>query len=764
MSAQLKKKTKRKKKKKEEDETGPQKHERIGNLNYYSEEISKDIIEKIISLVLSSHFNGKVEKKSANFCYDSLKKAFDNIIEIIYLNHDNDDFDLDNIEIHNYIKTNKSDKDLKRFLLKKHKYALDSRNDNTEKDIMQMAHISKDYKTYMNLKNKKIEDCLNKSTNIKKNKYLKKIKIFQYSIDIEKKNFWDDIPCPNKCNIDRTSSNFNTYFPKNKERHNKNIITSRIKEENVDNNKIDTIDNNEPNIKPSLSYKKFILRLSKNFSKLKGIKGSNYEEIFTNKKRVQMIDMPSFPIENFEPRKEANDIINLRKEKIDMIIQKEREIKRQEMLKLRKKKEEAEQKKMKNKGKFTYDNEGNLILVNEIKQENLFKEFWPVTTKQKEIKRGKDLDSYKKEKIKMENIAKKNIIYNDEDNHYNSYLIKSRFTEPLINLKDLKQKNNIKDNNNQVRQRRRFEGFFFDPFPKQKIEPSGSNFQLINPSCGVVIKERAFQKSGGNDYFKEFKKYSIDEYNKTLQDSIEWTRYKQIEQNDKINEGFKTTITNGLNNIKKSFLFKTNEKNNNESNSLLNINGNYNSNYINRLKRNIKIQNKQDNFGKTFSEGFNNNQQKNTLLKSSSEIVLGNEKFINLKELLFHDDKEKYIKIMPYSNKHKNNITLFKHNRIQSSQGMDEKISSNKKRFYEIDNLNKNLITGKIDSQSIIFQKMVLPKISLKNNETNFNRTMINFFRERNKKPMFDNFEQKKYGIIRLKKVRKIKSVKNNSE
>ena len=36
------------------------------------------------------------------------------IIEIIYLNHDNDDFDLDNIEIHNYIKTNKSDKDLKR--------------------------------------------------------------------------------------------------------------------------------------------------------------------------------------------------------------------------------------------------------------------------------------------------------------------------------------------------------------------------------------------------------------------------------------------------------------------------------------------------------------------------------------------------------------------------------------------------------------------------------------------------------------------------
>ena len=86
-----------------------------------------------------------------------------------------------------------------------------------------------------------------------------------------------------------------------------------------------------------------------------------------------MVDMPSFPIENLEVKKETDEILNLRKEKMEMIIQREKELKRLEIQKMKIKKEEAENAKMKKKGKFTYDNEGNLILVNEIKQDNLFK-------------------------------------------------------------------------------------------------------------------------------------------------------------------------------------------------------------------------------------------------------------------------------------------------------------------------------------------------------------------------------------------------------
>lgn len=40
---------------------------------------------------------------------------------------------------------------------------------------MKIANVPKEFKTYMNVYNKKIEDCLDKSTIIEKNKYLKKI-------------------------------------------------------------------------------------------------------------------------------------------------------------------------------------------------------------------------------------------------------------------------------------------------------------------------------------------------------------------------------------------------------------------------------------------------------------------------------------------------------------------------------------------------------------------------------------------------------------
>ena len=57
---------------------------------------------------------------------------------------------------------------------------------------------------------------------------------------------------------------------------------------------------------------------------------------------------------------------------------------------------------------------------------------------------------------------------------------------------------------------------------------------------------------------------------------------------------------------------------------------------------------------------------------------------------------------------------------------------------------------------------MVLPKLSLKNNETNFNRTMINFVRERTKKVMWEEYVQKKENNSKRKKNRKINSVKLN--
>ena len=761
MSTMIKKKNKKKKKKKQIEEIKPQNHEKLGNLNFYSEETTKDIIEKIISLTISSNFARNAEKKFTDFCFESMKRTFNSIIQIYNIDRDKDDFDIDNIDINEYIKTNKSDKDIKRYIIKKHNNALELRNDNAERNITQIARIAKNFQTYNNIKLTKKEECLNKSIIIKKNEFLKKDKKYQYSNDIEKKNFWGEISCPQITDIDRTSYKFNSYIPIKEELRKKlssNISPNKSPRKKRESRLIK---------KPSFIYKNFASKLSQKLTFVRAIKENNNENFYIKKSspRVQVLEMPSYPLKNIEQRKESDEILNLRKEKMEMIIQKQKEYKKLQLEKLQSKKEEAENAKKKMKGKYTFDGEGKLIVVNEIKQDHLFKEFWPITSKQKEVKGGKSLDFYKKETIKMENNAKKNIIYNDEEenaNVYSSFLFKSRLTEPFFNFGEFNKNNSV---NSQLKYKRKLNNSFFDNFnKKQKVEPSGSNFNLINPSIGVKVTERKAVKSGGLDYFKEFKKYSIDEFNKTLQDTFEWTKYKPKDKSH--TEGFKSsTPSNELTRLRKSILsktnsnFHTNDISNNELNSIIKVN---NNNYK-KIKRNLKIKNREKNFGKTFSDGFNCNEEKRThLIKSTSEIILTDKKFINLKEILFHDDKDKnkFIKNIPdkINRKIKENMNIFNQNVILTSL---RKIEF-KKIFSDVDKLNKDLISGNITNDKLYFNnRVILPKISNRKNETNFNRTMINFNRERVKKSMWEKYVQKKENITSdSKKIRKVNSVK----
>ena len=761
MSTMIKKKNKKKKKKKQIEEIKPQNHEKLGNLNFYSEETTKDIIEKIISLTISSNFARNAEKKFTDFCFESMKRTFNSIIQICNIDRDKDDFDIDNIDINEYIKTNKSDKDIKRYIVKKHNNALELRNDNAERNITQIARIAKNFQTYNNIKLTKKEECLNKSIIIKKNEFLKKDKKYLYSNDIEKKNFWGEISCPQITDIDRTSYKFNSYIPIKEELRKK--LSSNISPNKSSRKKRES----RLTKKPSFIYKNFASKLSQKLTFVRAIKENNNENFYIKKSspRVQVLEMPSYPLKNIEQRKESDEILNLRKEKMEMIIQKQKEYKKLQLEKLQSKKEEAENAKKKMKGKYTFDGEGKLIVVNEIKQDHLFKEFWPITSKQKEVKGGKSLDFYKKETIKMENNAKKNIIYNDEEenaNVYSSFLFKSRLTEPFFNFGEFNKNNSV---NSRLKYKRKLNNSFFDNFnKKQKVEPSGSNFNLINPSIGVKVTERKAVKSGGLDYFKEFKKYSIDEFNKTLQDTFEWTKYKPKDKNH--TEGFKSsTPSNELTRLRKSILskinsnFHTNDISNNELNSIIKAN---NNNYK-KIKRNLKIKNREKNFGKTFSDGFNCNEEKRTnLIKSTSEIILTDKKFINLKELLFHDDKDKnkFIKNIPdkINRKIKENMNIFNQNVILTSL---RKIEF-KKIFSDVDKLNKDLISGNVTNDKLYFNnRAILPKISNRKNETNFNRTMINFNRERVKKSMWEKYVQKKENITSdSKKIRKVNSVK----
>ena len=751
MSSQLKKKNKKKKKKNQEEEIVPKKHQRIGNLNFFSEEVSRNILEKIISLALSTSLNKNIEQKFVDICFQTTKRVVNNLIELTHVNHDADDFDIDKIEIHSYIKYYNTDSNIKRYLMKRHDKAWKIRNEKVE-DILN--------------KSEKIDDKQNKSTIIENNKYFSKGKIYQYDINLTKNNFWGSIPCPKITDMDRTSANYNIYIPR-KEENKINTDDTRKMSKVLDKNKMFIK-------KHTFSYRNFISNLSKKFNLMKDDKQSKFLEIISQKKRApQMVEMPSYPLENIEVRKELDNIDDLRAEAAEFANKKEKLTKKKYVYKPEKTKEEIEKEKKIKKGKFTYDHEGNLIIINEIRQERFSKEFWPIMSKPKDIKPPKTLEAYKKEKIKMESHAEKNIEYNNEDKKLSTFLIKARLTEPLINLTNLNDslKDFIKDINqnnlNLNNQKNKIDDLLFlSNLNKPKIEPSGSNFKLINPSVGVNVKEKNKQKSGGNDFYKEFHKYSINDFNKTLQDNIEWTKFKFKENK---NEEFNQTAKVELPNLKKSNLIKSmikEEKEKDQDTSELNpvnIKYDFNHKISNRRtrQRNLDLKNNLENIT-TSASNIKNNNIKRSMAKSTSEIFLDNEKFIKLKNILFHDNDEKITRIIPYNERLRENDRLFGYRNQSSIRSRKKKVLEIRKKFNDIDDLNKNIITGKATQITIKNPNMVLPKLSLKNNETNFNRTMINFVRERTKKVMWEEYVQKKENNNKMKKNKRTNSVKLN--
>ena len=85
-----KKGNKRKKKKEGEEEIRPTKHEKIGNINNYSEQIAKEIINKIISLSFTNHFMNRMNKKIDNYYIKYILGEINNLVEIVHINHDMD--------------------------------------------------------------------------------------------------------------------------------------------------------------------------------------------------------------------------------------------------------------------------------------------------------------------------------------------------------------------------------------------------------------------------------------------------------------------------------------------------------------------------------------------------------------------------------------------------------------------------------------------------------------------------------------------------
>ena len=330
---------------------------------------------------------------------------------------------------------------------------------------------------------------------------------------------------------------------------------------------------------------------------------SNTTAIKPKNKKIQMIDFPSEDIPGYDQEfnyeiYDPPNIEKLRKEKEHEILKKEREIKmHNDLLKMAKKKEEEEKLKQNKKekpldtNKFTFDSNGTIIQFRQYKLDNLTKDF---TFVKNSVKSESNKSNKKKKtssiKAHQSTIPEEAVIKNPVD--------EERKEKEKSPIKILVERN------------------------QEKIIPSGSNFQIILPNIGVVIKENQNKKEGGREFNKYFNKYSIHDYETILNE------YVPLQNKTKLNfQHEKLTLTPKHTNIQKKMSSSvdkssakkvmTSENNMNSNNKLINYNYTITENINNN---NNPLLNTSDNLNNTNNIEIDNNNFSSAYLRSTIGI------------------------------------------------------------------------------------------------------------------------------------------------
>ena len=682
----MKQKKKLKKKKKDISSDNvvlvPLIHEKIGNINVHSEEVAKGIIELLISVTISTDFVKNTEKKIYDFCFAEMNRKFNDVTQLYNINHEIDDFNNSEYILSkiNYLKTDTNEK---RYKIGIHNKAINQRNFCANRVLFDLANINKIEQSEMLIKNKEIKDFLNKTLDENNEIDLVKDYRVQYDIEIKKDNYWGNITQPKSYFIDRTSSLYNNLNT------NKNIF-----------HKINNPDKLQK--KNSTERKKYSIHHKRK------LKSFAEEEIVLPKKKfipILQMDFVELPKEE-NKNKETEELQKIRKETIEIMQAKK------EKLKLMEQRAKIKIKTDYIKGKYTTDVEGKIVMIKEIYPENLLKDFSPINTKQKELLSGKSVEDLEIENALMEKNAKKNIIFNISENQYSYNLFNKNISVNKETDKDNKTNNPIQEET--------FNPFLFPLSHRnnsnEKIILSGSNFKLMNPSPGVNIKEKNNVKQGGINFFKTFHKYSFDEFNRVLKDTLDLERAK-------LSGNY---LANNISQKKK------------ESSKVIKEGNNYNMNFnANKIPFQPNSDRNKNNFRKTFSENFRTKKLIKKQMKE--EFTLNGKNPYNFKEILMHDDND----LNDNSNKNKKLEKISSYNNIFTRTILtpNRRTSENKKdfKFNLVDNFNKDIIKGYFQQG----RRNILPRLPPKNtinmnkiinNFNGMNRTGSNFYRTRQKR------------------------------
>ena len=309
--------------------------------------------------------------------------------------------------------------------------------------------------------------------------------------------------------------------------------------------------------------------------KRKKLKKKQEEEKLIGKKPktiVLPIEAHDIPVEQFPNLIEGEEVNLLREErKNEIYMKKIEELKRLQKEEERLQKEREKQDKLRDNQlkQITVDANGNIIQIRPLTYEQLITEFTSAGSNQREIEKiiGEE-PIYSKNKISVEKnpntsgvlteaYLKKTQKKDDKSKKHdiNELIGKKKKNEnnSSILLKDAKDTKDKDGNRNSILSNDSSLPKIKSPLSIKKSTSqyaAGSNFDLMNMECGVILKEDTKYKTGGKDFFKKYQRYSIENFERQQNRTQTENFYK------KRNEGFPDK-ENLPNDIQKDILPKT---------------------------------------------------------------------------------------------------------------------------------------------------------------------------------------------------------------
>ena len=299
------------------------------------------------------------------------------------------------------------------------------------------------------------------------------------------------------------------------------------------------ISNNIVNKKDNILKEKGVSPTNNNISSKNKNKKINQIAEFSNEEisNLSEDDNKKYDLPNVEIlRKEIEESkLRIEEEKRKMKKEDEKENVLQKLI------NDKKNKKIFDSNRLTFDSDGKIIYFKQYNIDNL-KDFALTKNFIKEVKKN---DNIKVTKKKL--------------NNNNNQISKT----PVKVLK-IKEEEIIRQYKNQINR--------INDRPVEKIIPSGSNFQIMSPDIGVVIKENGQSKEGPKEFSKYFKKYSIKDYDDMLNNYLPKINKKFLKTNFDSMPNRKSLRNNvlNLNNIIKNNQLNLNKIKSNDINNIVN--------------------------------------------------------------------------------------------------------------------------------------------------------------------------------------------------